>query len=342
LSIENITSLLIGFSIISAGLLAATHLNCNEYKGKLLSRFSGFSLLLGLAALQYIHFTFLNGDSRYIHSSIYTALLFIVAPAFYFFSREFLKVQNSAHPIAFLHLLPLVIGLLLSRQYALPLAFFVGTGYVLWLAFIVYKLRAQRSRFKVELFALAAMFVVALLVLLLGIILPFISEEFFYTTYSILIGLTFIVAVFTLLQSPDITSEVAEAAQAVYATSTLKNLDCNALELKLRQLVEVEKMYIDETLSLSMLAGQLGINTHQLSELINTRFEKSFSQLIREYRVNEAKRMLIAEPKASVLSIGLSTGFTSQSNFYLAFRDITGMAPGNYRKKGLKVEPKKP
>lgn len=340
MSIENITFLLIGFSIISAGLLAATHLNCNQYKGNPFPRLAGFVLLLGLAALQYIHFIFLNGDNSYIHSKSYTILLFTVAPAFYFFSREFLKVQNSIHPIAVLHLLPLLIGLFLSRHYALPLAFFVGTGYVLWLVFLVYKLRAQRNRFKMELFALAAMFVVALLVLLLGIALPFISEGIFYTTYSILIGLTFIVAVFTLLQFPDITSEVAEAAQVVYATTTLKNLDCNALELKLRQLVEVEKLYIDETLSLSMLAEQIGINTHQLSELINTRFKKSFSQLIREYRVNEAKRMLIAEPKASVLSIGLSTGFTSQSNFYSAFRDITGMAPGNYRKKGLKSESK--
>ena len=231
-----------------------------------------------------------------------------------------------------LHAFPLVIGLFLPRQYALPLAFFIGTGYVVWLSLIVYSLREQRKRFKMELFALAAMFVVALMVLLLGAAVPIISETFFYTTYAILIGLTFIVAVFTLLQFPNITAEVAEAAQAAYVISTLNKVDVNALELRLRQLMEVEKLYCDETLSLSKLSDQMEISTHQLSELINTRFEKSFSQLVREYRVNAAKKMLINEPKASVLSIGLSTGFTSQSNFYSAFRDITGMAPGNYRK----------
>jgi AraC-like DNA-binding protein len=112
----------------------------------------------------------------------------------------------------------------------------------------------------------------------------------------------------------------------------LNNLDSNALELKLRQLMEVDKLYTQETLSLSMLAQQMEISTHQLSELINTRFEKSFSQLVREYRVNAAKAMLMDEPQASVLSIGLSTGFNSQSSFYTAFREITGMAPGAYRK----------
>jgi AraC-like DNA-binding protein len=42
--------------------------------------------------------------------------------------------------------------------------------------------------------------------------------------------------------------------------------------------------------------------------------------------------MLLAEPRASVLSVGLSVGFTSQSNFYEAFREIEGSTPGQYRK----------
>jgi len=313
-------------------LLAVTHFSCNKYKEKLLSRLAGFALLLGLAALQYAHFNFLQGDSSLIHSKIYSGLLFTVAPAFYFFSRDVLKVENSYHPLLLLHALPLVGGIFLPREYALPLAFFIGTGYVVWLTQIVYTLREQRKRFKAELVALAAIFLVALMVLLLGIALPLISENFFYITYAILIGLAFMVAVFTLLSFPNITEDVAEAAQVAYATSTLNNIDSDAMELKLRQLMEAEKLYTQETLSLSILAEQMEISTHQLSELINTRFEKSFSQLVREYRVNEAKRMLIDEPKASVLSIGLSTGFTSQSNFYTAFRDITGMAPGNFRK----------
>jgi AraC-like DNA-binding protein len=34
-----------------------------------------------------------------------------------------------------------------------------------------------------------------------------------------------------------------------------------------------------------------------------------------------------------VLSIGLCVGFTSQSNFYEAFREIEGSTPGQYRKR---------
>ncbi|MGE8357156.1 MAG: helix-turn-helix domain-containing protein, partial [Microvirgula sp.] len=38
------------------------------------------------------------------------------------------------------------------------------------------------------------------------------------------------------------------------------------------------------------------------------------------------------EPSASVLSVGLSVGFSSQSTFYEAFREIEGMTPGQFRK----------
>ncbi len=329
---QNITLLLIGFSIFSALLLSITHLNCSEYSGRLVSRLAGLLLLAGLTLLQIAHFQFLQGDSSFIYSKFYVVLLFTVAPAFYFFSRDVLKVDNTYHSALFLHAIPLLISIFLPRNFALPLAFFIGTGYVFWLAMIVYALRTQRKRFRLELVALSAMFFVAFMVLLLGVVLPLVSDNFFYTTYASLIGLTYLVVVYTVIRFPNISTDVNEAAQAAYAISTLKNEDTNALELKLKQLMEVEKLYSQETLSLSSLAEEMRINTHQLSELINTRFNKSFSQLVREYRIKEAQRMLIEEPKSSVLSIGLSTGFTSQSNFYSAFKEITGMAPGNYRK----------
>jgi len=45
--------------------------------------------------------------------------------------------------------------------------------------------------------------------------------------------------------------------------------------------------------------------------------------------------MLVNETKASVLSIGLAAGFTSQSTFYAAFSQIVGASPGNFRKTNI-------
>ncbi|TCJ88551.1 AraC-like DNA-binding protein [Cocleimonas flava] len=332
--INTMTFLLCGFSVISALVLIFTHLdtNTNHYQGKWLSKAAGVVLLLGLASMQLIHYDFLANQGNMVNSRFYVFLLFIVSPAFYFFIRDVLRVENSYQPIQLLHLLPALISLLIPSSTAQLFAFVFGTGYVLWLAYSIYSLRAQRSRFKLELLALFAIGLLAILVLIIGVLMPLISDYVFYTSYACLLGLSFVVIIFTLLRFPDITQEVAEAAEAAYATSTLNNLDSEALVLKLRQLLEVEKLYVEDGLSLASLAEKMGISNHQLSELINTRFKKSFSQLLREYRITEAKRLLIDEPNASVLSIGLSTGFTSQSNFYTAFKEITGMAPGNYRK----------
>jgi transcriptional regulator GlxA family with amidase domain len=96
-------------------------------------------------------------------------------------------------------------------------------------------------------------------------------------------------------------------------------------------MMDDEQAYTDESLNLSRLAKALGLSPHQLSELVNTRFGVGFSRFVREHRIAAAQRMLLAEPDASVLSVGLAVGFTSQSNFYAAFREITGDVPGRYR-----------
>jgi AraC-like DNA-binding protein len=161
---------------------------------------------------------------------------------------------------------------------------------------------------------------------------PLLDAQDFIIAYSILIGCAFFAVTLTLLRFPSITADVSEAVQAAYTLSTLKNIDKAAVLLKLDTLMQQDKLYTLDNLNLELLAEQLALSQHQLSELINTEFQQSFSRYIREQRINEAKRLLIAEPNASVLSIGLSVGFSSQSNFYAAFRDIVGMPPAQYRK----------
>jgi AraC-like DNA-binding protein len=96
------------------------------------------------------------------------------------------------------------------------------------------------------------------------------------------------------------------------------------------------KVYQNETLSLSSLAADLGLSGHQLSELVNTRLGMGFSRYIRERRIAAAKELLVAAPSQSILSISMDTGFRSQSSFYAAFKEVTGQAPGDYRKARLK------
>lgn len=137
--------------------------------------------------------------------------------------------------------------------------------------------------------------------------------------------------------TPELPQQVTEAAQETYAVSTLTQVNCPQVLERLTTLMQQQR-FTDPDLDLATLANELGISSHQLSELINLHLGKGFARYIREWRVEAAKTMLLNEPKASVLSIGLSVGFNSQSNFYAAFREITGMTPSAFRKLALKVD----
>lgn len=332
--------LLIGFSIFSAMGLAVTHFRRENYPEQGVSRAMGLVLLLALSGLQFAHFAWLHLDSAWVSTPAYRMLLFAVAPAFFLFSQPLLRPQlrPPARPAQLLHAAPVALSLLLPETLALPAAFVVGAGYLLWLARQLHALRGERARFRLEMLLLGAVFVIAIGVSVLGFAQAALPGKLFFDLYAIAIGLAFLLVQTTLGLRPRLTAEVGEAVQGVYAISSLTHVDCDAALAELESLMRDGRIYQDEALSLPSLAGKLGLTTHQLSELINVRLGKGFSRYLRERRIASAKAMLCSEPAASVLSVGLSVGFTSQSNFYDAFREIEGMTPGQYRKLRAKDE----
>ncbi|MDR2213718.1 MAG: helix-turn-helix domain-containing protein [Pseudomonadales bacterium] len=325
--------LLIGFSLFCALSLALTHFRAEHYEGQGLSRIMGLFLLLALSGLQLAHFAWLYLDWPWINGPAYRALLFAVAPAFFLYSQPLLRPQTRAAPWRVAaHLLPIIIAPALRAALALPLAFAVGALYLLWLAYSLYRLRRERANFRQELLLLGAVFAIALGVALLGLLQAALPGKLFFSLYAAAIGAAFFLVQTTLNQRPQLSSEISETARALYANSTLLNIDCAAALAQLERLMQTQRIFTDPDLNLSKLAAALALSTHQLSELINSRLGKSFSRYLREQRIAAAKTMLCAEPKASVLSVGLSVGFSTQSNFYEAFREIEGMTPGQYRR----------
>ena len=331
--------LLIGYSVFSAVVIGITHFRCANYAGQTMSQAMGLVLLSVLAGMQVLHFAYLQFGFDYIHGAGYHMLLFAVAPAFYLFSKPLLQCATEFHPLQLLHLLPVLVAPWLPPQWVLPLAFAVGAGYLVWLGHSVYVLRLQRSRFQLELTILGTVFVIAILVLVLGLSLPVLGEKLFYMMYASAIGCAFLLVSIALGVTPRLADEVSEVARETYAVSTLSHVDCPAALARLEALMVDDCVYQKAELDLPSLATLVGVSSHQLSELINTRLGKSFSRYLREYRVDAASNMLLSEPSASVLSVGLSVGFTSQSNFYDAFREITGMTPGKFRKLSLQTTP---
>ena len=104
---------------------------------------------------------------------------------------------------------------------ALPLAFAVGAGYLLWLAHSLYVLRKQRKRFYLEITILGATFVVALVVLVMGLSLATLDERVFFSLYTCAIGSAFIVVNLVINLSPRLPSNIA--GRTIYSQFTSRS-----------------------------------------------------------------------------------------------------------------------
>jgi len=302
---------------------------------------SCFALLLGLSFLQIKQLDFFLYQTTDVLQTHYFRFWLILVPiSFYFFSRSILLPEEKLSPVMLLHLIPLLLNFLDTAEIAISISFAIGTGYCLWFANIIYGFKTQRKRLKFEIFFFGLFSVIAVLVLVLGFSAPYINIKYFYWIYTSSIGVCFALIVTALMIFPELLSDLSEVAKLSYASSTLTDVDKKGCLGKLEKLMVQEKMYQNDKLNLAMVAEATELSGHQLSELINVEFAVNFSRYIRGQRVEAAKDLLLKEPDSSVLAIGLEIGFKSQSNFYAAFKEITGMSPGAYRKNGIGPDPK--
>ena len=325
--------LLCGFSIISALSIALIHFKHQLYTQHSVAKVMGITLLLVLANLQLLHYLYLESGEIQIFGVYYQVLLFLVAPTFYLFSRSLLNAENKNSYWQAIHFFPAILSIYLPYHFALPVSFILGMFYLIWLSYRIYTLRTQRHRFQLELVLLTSTLFVAIAVMILGLSFSAISDQVFYGLYSIAIGCALVLINLTLLITPQLASKVAVAAEENYSSTTLTNIKIDDMLIRLEQLMTVEMVYQQSDLSLKSLSVLMKLSKHQLSELVNSKLGKGLSLYIKERRVDAAKKMLVNEKSASVLSVGLSVGFNSQSSFYSAFNDLTGMSPGQYREK---------
>ena len=106
---------------------------------------------------------------------------------------------------------------------------------------------------------------------------------------------------------------------------------------KLTELLENEKPYLDDELTLPQLAELLGEKPHDLSQVINSQSGNNFYELINGCRVKEAMRLL-ANPvhkKRKMLDIATEAGFKSQSTFYNQFKKHAEMTPRQFKDQNL-------
>ena len=121
--------------------------------------------------------------------------------------------------------------------------------------------------------------------------------------------------------------------KGIYTRSLLKGVDIDGVMKQLEELMKVQKIWSNDTLTLGDTAAMLKISQHQLSQLLNERLNMNFNTYVNSFRIDEAKKLLINSLDKTVLFIAYEVGFNSKSSFYESFTRLAGISPLEFRKK---------
>lgn len=130
----------------------------------------------------------------------------------------------------------------------------------------------------------------------------------------------------------DYTVEIVQKPKAKQL-DTFSEDEIERLKSRVIELLEKDKLHLNESLNLTEMANGVGITNKKLSELLNQHLDTNFYNLINEYRVKEVKERLktVDSGKYTLLSIAYDSGFQSKASFNRIFKQKTGVSPVHYR-----------
>jgi AraC-like DNA-binding protein len=155
--------------------------------------------------------------------------------------------------------------------------------------------------------------------------------------YSLLIVMTYScywICIQAMIKSEVLIQKTATAPSE--QTSSYSKLGQSALNEHAKliaRIMENERLYLEESLSLRMLASRLDLDPNLVSHVLNTIVGKSFYDYVNELRVNEVKQK-IQDPSylhLKIVELAFESGFNSKATFNRVFKKVTGKSPSEYR-----------
>jgi AraC-like DNA-binding protein len=133
------------------------------------------------------------------------------------------------------------------------------------------------------------------------------------------------------IQQPDI-------PEPIESKDNFKALRDSVLKKNLLEIMDSEKPYCNEDLSLQLLADKLKVHPKLLSTVINSELNCTFFDFVNKYRVTEVKKKLADEASINqtIMMIAYECGFNTKSSFNAIFRKFENVTPTEFRKESLR------
>ena len=100
----------------------------------------------------------------------------------------------------------------------------------------------------------------------------------------------------------------------------------------LRSAMQHDKLYLNPTLTVAMVADHTGIPAKNISAILNQHLQKSFNEFVNEYRIHDIRQRLLDGETRELTIAGLAYegGFNSLPTFQRAFKSVTGQTPSQF------------
>lgn len=329
------------FSALGAfnGFMLSLYFAINANKKKFSNYFLSFLLLvLSIRIIKSVFFYF-NPQLSNIYIQIGLSACILIGPFLFLYLRSQANNEKANWGV---HIVPYLVGItVLGIVYpyvehkAIWSRWIVKGIYIQWLVYIAfsikyilpvfYKLKKKEIFTKMDVWLLSIFFGVALIWLAYSIAA--------YTSYIVgALSFTFILYLIALLlvfrnSQPSTFFQEKEK----YKNKELDAITIEGIKQKIVLIVENE-LFLNPNLTLDETAKELKISKHHLSQYLNEKLGKSFTNFINEYRIEKAKELLQSKNNYTIEGLGYDSGFNSKSTFFTTFKRITGKTPSEYQK----------
>ena len=310
--------------------------------------FALFLLVVGLQLMLKVVSKIYLMNHFFVPYKLSYQLPFLIGPLLYLYIRA--HYQNKFHWKDLLHFLPFIIVSSIAVIFASWLRWFdlhpITEGVLQFISLTVYSILALRlhhpqlSQFiKVVAFAETIIIITLPLMRLYYGRFPDVRLLFIVLTLLIYWISYRLISRVNLFLAEEISQISVEFNRTVkYAHSTLKAEEADRIEKLLQEVMKKEKLYLDSALTIDALAQKLNTTRHHLSQVINERLKKTYSDFLNELRLEEVCQRL-SDPSNSrftIAGMALDSGFNSVSGFNEVFKKKFGMTPSKYRDQQLK------
>ncbi|MBI9055199.1 MAG: helix-turn-helix transcriptional regulator [Bacteroidales bacterium] len=158
------------------------------------------------------------------------------------------------------------------------------------------------------------------------------NYSFYYPVYLWMVFILYWIIYRGFIQTNKIRPDALLPTEVV--SYSLPEKDSKIFIQKLKKCMEEDKLFLKSKLTLNELAEKVDINSKYLSQLINKKYDKSFTEFVNEYRIGYAKEELLSikNTHLTISAISEKCGFNSKSTFNEVFKKLTNLTPSQFIK----------